>query len=154
MIQRIQTVYLLIAAFLVGSLFFVSYAEVVSSKGELLVLDAKGLYQESSSNPGIILSSLPIVVLCATSIALLLMTIFTYKKRMRQILISRISIVLLLGIIGLIYYFVWRGAGLVGGSYSLKMPLVFPLVAVVFVYLAIKGISKDDQLLKSIDRIR
>jgi hypothetical protein len=154
MIQRIQTVYLLIAEILIGALFFVPFAEIAGKEGSIYRFDIKGIYLEGVQNSEIIFSSLPLVVLWAVSLILILATIFLYKNRILQMRISTINIFILLGLGGLIFYYAWSGAKILMGVYSLTIYLVFPVIAAILIYLAIRAISKDELLVRSIDRIR
>lgn len=154
MIQRIQTIYFLIAALLVGSLFFVPFAEIINAKGEIYRFDASGFYMEGSQGHEMIIGGLPVVFLCIISALFILVTIFQFNKRPRQIKFSKLNIFILLILCGLVYCNLWRGIYLITGSHSLKIYLAFPLIAIVLIYLAIKAIRKDQELLKSIDRIR
>lgn len=154
MIQRIQTIYLLIAAFLVGSLFFVPFAELANGMGGIYRFDIKGFYLIGAQNSELIFSSLPIAVVGIISILFIIATIFQYNKRARQITFSKLNILILLTLSGLISYYAWRCVQLIAGSFSPKIYLVFPLIAIILIYLAIKGIIKDERLLKSMDRIR
>ena len=154
MIQRIQTVYLLIAEILIGALFFVPFAEIAGKEGSIYRFDIKGIYLEGVQKSEIIYSSLPLVLLWAVSLILILITIFLYKNRILQMRISTINIFILLGLGGLIFYYVWSGAKLLMGVYSLTIYLVFPVIAAILIYLAIRAISKDEELVRSIDRIR
>ncbi len=154
MIQRIQTVYLLIAEILIGALFYVPFAEIAGKEGSIYRFDIKGIYLEGVQKSEIIYSSLPLVLLWAMSLILILVTIFLYKNRVLQMRISTINIFILLGLGGLIFYYVWSGAKLLMGVYSLTIYLVFPVIAAILIYLAIRAISKDELLVRSIDRIR
>ena len=71
-----------------------------------------------------------------------------------QMRISAISIFMLIGLSGLIYYSIWSGAKTLSGVYSLSLYFVFPAIAVVLIYMAIRSIRKDELLVRSIDRIR
>jgi hypothetical protein len=154
MIQRIQTIYLLIAALLIGALFLIPYAEVSDGMGAIYRFDAKGFYPESVQNAGLIMTGMPIVMLCAISVLFILVTIFQFKNLARQATFSRLNILIVLGLLGMISYDVWRCTKLITGSYSLKISLAFPLIAIVLIYMAFKAIKKDEKLLKSINRIR
>ena len=154
MIQRIQTVYLLIAEMLIGALFFVPFAEIAGKEGSIYRFDIKGIYLEGIQKSEIIYSSLPLVILWAVSLILILATIFLFKNRILQMRLSTINIFILLGIDGLIYYYVWSIAKVLLGVYSLTIYLVFPVIAAILIYLAIRAISEDELLVRSIDRIR
>jgi hypothetical protein len=43
---------------------------------------------------------------------------------------------------------------LVGTELTLKIPAVFSIVALILNYLAMRGIAKDENLVKSMDRLR
>ncbi len=154
MIQRIQTVYLLIAEMLIGALFFVPFAKILGKEGLIYQFDMKGIYLAGSPKPEIIYGSLPLVILCVMSLIILLITILKYKNRILQMRLSTLNIFLLIGIGGLIFYYVWSSAKLLQGSYSFNIYLVFPVIAAIFIYLAIRAIAKDELLVRSIDRIR
>ena len=79
-----------------------------------------------------------------------LITIFIYKKRKLQIKISYTMILLL--VLAYVLYFILNLKSL---SFSgIQYTFVFPLISVIFIYLAIKGIKKDEKLIRSLDRLR
>ena len=156
MIQRIQTVYLLIAEMLIGILFFVPFGEITAKEGSIYLFDIKGIYLEGIQKPEIINNSLPLLIfiLWAASLILVFATIFLFKNRILQMRLSTINIFILLGLGGLIFYNVWSSAKILSGIYSLTIYLVFPIIASILIYLAIRAIAKDELLVRSIDRIR
>jgi hypothetical protein len=154
MIQRIQSLYLLIAVILVGVLFFVPVAGLSGKDGNLFWVYLSGVVSEGTANGVINEKSWPLLIYACLVLVMLVWTIFRYGNRALQIRLSYISILLLAGLTALIYYYVWNSQISLGGIYSLKIYFSFPLVSAVFVYLAIKGIAKDEKLIKSIDRIR
>ncbi len=154
MIQRLQTLYLLIADLLIGLLFFIPFAEIAGLEGKLFLFYLSGIVSEGGSNGIIEQKSWPLFVLAIIAMVLLTLTIFQYKKRTCQIRISYITVFLLLGLFSSIYFSTWKCNQILGGTYSMKISFTFPLIAAVFVYLAIRGIAKDEHLVKSIDRIR
>jgi hypothetical protein len=153
MIQRIQTIYFLIAALLVGLLFFVPYFQIVSFNGEVFQFDSGGFYS-ASQNHQVLFSSLPIILLCTICIILIIVTIFQYSHRTRQINLSKLIILILLVLMAIIGFYVWRCVNVIQGNYVLKIFLVFPVIAIIFLFLANKAIIKDIKLLKSADRVR
>jgi len=154
MIQRIQTVYLLIAEILIGALFFVPFAEIAGKEGSIYQFDIKGIYLEGVQKAEIIYSSMPLIILWLVSMVLILSTIFLYKNRILQMRLSTLNIFILLGLGGLIYYYVHSSAKILSGVYSFTIYLVFPVIAAILIYLAIRAIRKDELLVRSIDRIR
>lgn len=154
MIQRIQSLYLLIAAVFVAVLFFVPLAGLSGKEGNLFLVYLSGVVTEGSANGTITQKSWPLFIYAILVLAMLVYTIFRYGNRMLQIRLSYIAIILLVVLAALIYFYVWNSQNSLGGISSLKVYFSFPLVSAVFVYLAVRGIAKDEKLVKSIDRIR
>lgn len=139
MIQRIQTLYLVIVVILMASLFFMPFSYGVDSVGDGSPVIANILYMN-------ILLSAIIIPFAA---------IFFYKKRRIQIILCIVEIVLLFGIQfywGLCLYRIYKVAG--SAPVVFWVAGIFPLVSIIFVCLALRGIRKDEALIKSLDRIR
>ena len=147
MIQRIQTAYLLVAGTLIASLFNVKLADL-SVNGKLYTFIAKGIF----SNGEQVFDGLPILIFIGIIAVLHIVIIFMYKKRIRQIRMIVFTIILLLGLFGIFFYFAY--ASFKGADVAFKVPVAFPLVAIILDYLAIRGIGKDEALVRSMDRIR
>jgi protein-S-isoprenylcysteine O-methyltransferase Ste14 len=71
---------------------------------------------------------------------------------MAQIRILVFTFVLLLGLFGLFFFFSYTG--FTGAKAAFKIPVVFPIVAIILDYLAIRAIGKDEALIRSLNRIR
>jgi len=147
MIQRIQSLYLLISAILVAFLFVLPIAEILSG-GVIYQFYLQGVSLDGViKNSGLILSILTVVVFLGHGFAVL-----SYKNRTRQIRIIVITILLLLGVVGMFYYFAFSTIN--EPKVSFNMGAVFPFVAIILDYMAIRAINKDEALIRSIDRIR
>ncbi|MBT8273000.1 MAG: DUF4293 domain-containing protein [Bacteroidia bacterium] len=136
MIQRIQTIYLFIAAGVSAGLIFVFELWKTTS-------DQLFYAQDDSIYLGLFLGSA----------ALSLISIFMYKNRKSQFMLGRLNIILNFVLLGL---FVYRSLNLSGESdVSEKgIGIVLPIVSIVFLVLANKAIKKDEDLVKSVDRLR
>lgn len=154
MIQRIQTLYLLVADLLLATLFFLPFAELSGKEGKLFQFHLTGLVAGNAGNGEIVLNTWPLLAITCLIFALIFMVIFQYKNRPLQIKLSYLTILLLSGLTGLIYFYVWKGNTLAGGNYTFKLSFTFPLIAAICVWLATRGMIKDENLVKSIDRIR
>jgi hypothetical protein len=151
MIQRIQSLYLFLAAVALSLIFFFPLANFSNSQ-DLIIFNLRGFSKFS------VLEQTPTWPLMALNIITLLLTLTViglFKKRPLQIRITRIALMLNLGFIALMY-FVYGDhlAKLIKMEINYEMGAVFPLVALVFHVLAIYAINKDERLIKSIDRIR
>ena len=152
MIQRIQTLFLMGAVIFLVLMLFLPLAEILAD-GEITYTGmSRGLQHE---NGEVIFPTWPVFILVLVTAALLFLNIFLYRKRKLQIRICVYAIVLGFGMIGLLYYFwvlIFRQLNV--EDFWIRIPVVFPAVAIIFTYLAFRGIRKDEILIRSIDKIR
>lgn len=79
--------------------------------------------------------------------------IFNFKNRKRQILLNNISIIINALLIGILGYWLLNLSG--GIDFPEKgIEPIFPLIAIIFLLLANKNIGRDERLVKSVDRLR
>ncbi|WP_159517209.1 DUF4293 domain-containing protein [Sunxiuqinia indica] len=147
MIQRIQTLYILISTSLIGLLFALPFAEIAVSD-KFYLFNIQGILH----NGQVIENGLPITIFTGIILVLHVTAIFLFKKRILQIRILVFSILLMLGLFGMFYFFTYYSFK--GADVSFKIAVVFPLIAIILDYLAIRNIGKDEALVRSIDRIR
>ena len=137
MIQRIQTIYLLLAFVVTGILLFFIPLWTMSDNKEYYFMQSQ-VY----------------TILLGLSTTLSLLSIVSYKKRQNQFVIGRLNIILNLILLGL---FVYRSLNLSGETVTVSekgIGMFLPVVAVVLLVLANKAIKKDEDLVKSVDRLR
>lgn len=154
MIQRIQTVYLLIAAFLLAFFFFVPFSTfMVEPQMVKYLFLVSGLLSEGITNESIY-STLPLLILSILVFAISMVTIFLFKKRMIQIRLCVINTVLLIGMQGLLYYYVVAVSKLLLTNPNYSIIFIFPAVSAVLCFLALRTIAKDEALVRSLERLR
>lgn len=137
MIQRIQTVYLALAFVVTGVLPFVF-----------------PLWTLSNNQPEFFMAHQVYSVLFGLSTSLSLLSVLFYKKRQHQFVLGRLNMILNLILLGL---FVYRSLNLSGEALAVSekgIGMFLPIVAIVFLVLANKAIKKDEDLVKSVDRLR
>jgi len=144
MIQRIQSVYLLIATVLSGGFIFLFNLWVTEQGTKFFALD-------SLSSDNLVLAS--IFVLFITSAILTLIAIFQFKKRQLQFVLGRLTILINFILVGILVYFAQNLSGEIKISEK-GIGLLIPIFTIVFVALANKAIKKDEELVKSVDRLR
>ncbi|MDD4516670.1 DUF4293 domain-containing protein [Massilibacteroides sp.] len=153
MLQRIQTVYLLLVAILMLIVVFFPLA-VVQSGNTLYSFDVFGL-NTLLGEKELIYPVRGLFVLVVVILAVAMTTIFLFKKRLLQIRLTIFNTILLLGFYGLFAYLIYLFKGeLSDFSYSLKFAASFPAVCIVLNYLAIRNIGADEALVRSLDRLR
>ena len=152
MIQRIQTLYLLLATAMMSLTLFLPLATIVYGGNELILkaFTLNGLEGVEGTLPVYLGAFL------AVTTALLLAIIFIYKKRLVQIRLCVSAIVLLLGSATLIGLYCYRLCDILTGDlvFTLGFASLMPIVAIIPVVLAIRGIARDEALVRSLDRIR
>lgn len=147
MIQRIQTIFILVAGLLIAALYVLPFANI-SVDNVIHIFNAKGI----SNGEILIFDGLPIMIFIGIITVLHFVIIFLYKKRIRQIRFLAFTIILLLGLFGMFFYFTY--AGFNDAKVAFKVSVTFPIVAIILDYLAIRSIGKDEALIRSMDRIR
>ncbi len=137
MIQRVQTLYLIFSIVITGILpFFVPLWTIEDNKDFYFLFDQK------------------YVILFGLSTTLSLISILSFKKRQNQFVIGRLNIILNLILLGL---FVYRSLNLSGETVMVSekgIGMFLPIGAIVLLVLANKSIKKDEDLVKSVDRLR
>ena len=143
-IQRIQSVYLLLVAVLMGIfMFFPVIGGNVEGKDELV---------GALMTNGVTTQSLWLLALDALVAVLALIAIFKYKDLKGQIRLTGILILLILTLLVCVGVMV---ACLNGACISaVKWPIAFPVVALILAVLARRGIKHDKKLLTDSERIR
>jgi hypothetical protein len=143
MLQRIQTIYLILASIISGGLIFV-FSLWNTLKEQIFVLDL--FFDEL-----LILRVIPFMFI--TSAVLSFVTIFLFKDRKLQFVLGRIIILINLFLLGLLIYVSLTLPG--EASVSEKgIGMFLPIFAILLLVLANKAIKKDEDLVKSVDRLR
>ena len=143
MIQRVQSIYLLIATFVSLGLIFVFKLWSIN-ENKFFVFD---LFNEDS----FLLKGISLLFLL--SAILTFTAIFLYKNRQLQFVVGRISILINLLLLGLLIYVSLNLPGEMKISEK-GIGMFLPILAILLIVLANKAIKKDEDLVKSADRLR
>lgn len=136
MIQRIQSIYLLLVVLVAGVLpFYLPLWEGLQGENHFATEQpiAFGIF--------------------AGSAILALVAIFLYKNRKLQIGIGRFNILSNFVLLGFFVYWTLMVPGEMKISEK-GIGMLIPIISIVFLALANKAISKDEALVKSVDRLR
>ncbi|MDT0641696.1 DUF4293 domain-containing protein [Zunongwangia sp. F363] len=136
MLQRIQTIYLLLAAITSAGLIFLLY-----------------LWENSSGETVYAEDVLMVFIMFLSSAALSLVSIFMYKNRKLQFVLGRLNIILNFFLLGVFVYWSLSIPGEMDISEK-GIGMLLPIVSIVFLVLANRAIKKDEDLVKSVDRLR
>jgi hypothetical protein len=94
------------------------------------------------------------VILFGLSTAVTIYSIISFKKRQTQFVANRLNIVLNLILLGLFVYHSLSISGETATVSEKGIGMFLPILTVVFLVLANKAIKKDEDLVKSVDRLR
>ncbi|HET8736194.1 MAG TPA: DUF4293 domain-containing protein [Pricia sp.] len=136
MIQRIQTLYLFFVMLVSGLLPF--WVNLWTDA------DGKAVYAQNA---------IPISIAFYVSAFLALVAIVYYKKRKNQFMLNRVNLVLNLFLLG---FFVYRSLNLSGETTVSEkgIGMLIPVISIVLLVLANRAIKRDEDLVKSVDRLR
>lgn len=137
MIQRIQTLYLFIVA-------------LIMAAGPFLV----SLYTNTNGVEVFAKSNIPVLITFLVIADLALVSAFIlYKNRKNQFVANRLNIILNFFLLG---FFVYQSLNLSGETVVSEkgIGMLLPIFSIVFLVLANKAIKRDEDLVKSVDRLR
>ena len=136
MIQRIQTFFMVLVTIIAGVLpFFLSLWTNT---------DGTGVFAKNV---------LWISLAFYASAIMAIVSIFMFKTRQNQFVINRLNMILNLFLLG---FFVYRSLNLSGESQISEkgIGMLIPVFSIVFLVLSNRAIKKDEDLVKSVDRLR
>ena len=151
MFQRIQTIFLVLAASAMLIASSTPLATFNYNYSEEVVFESMGIYLNGTLND----STWGLFAISIGSSVLALITIFLYKKRMLQIRLSIFNLVLMIGFylfFGFIFYKVYSVEELLFNK--IGVGLIIPLIAIILTILAIRRIGSDEALVQSLNRLR
>ena len=156
MIQRKQTVFLLLSAIALGLLFYFPLATFIGDKDSLILYVYKIVSLVPDHAPDVPTYFLmPLLSLNILMILLSVVTVFMFKNRLRQLNFVRINLILLLIMIAVFFFYDVNVLEEVsGGVVQYETGAYFPLIAFIFFILAYRGIMSDERLIRSADRLR
>ena len=156
MIQRKQTLFLLLAVVVyVLALFLpIGYLQPKGMGGVSSIYNL-GLVDENGAIH-IVGICVPMFLLLSVAAVISLVTIFLYKKRKQQIMLCSIS---------MLFTFLWYvdyalifivkiPVAEIVGTLDYKFGACLPLISIILVAMARKGVKDDEKLVRAADRIR
>jgi len=155
MIQRAQSVYLLSVSVLMIFMIVLPVAEIAIKGGEILIYHNYGLKSYSAENAKIIFSTFPVTILTCVIALISFINIFLYNNRNLQMRFCIYNIILLIGLVVLIYfYYTLMRKRLDILNHTFKIAIVFPIISAILTLLSLKGIRRDEALVRSCERLR
>lgn len=153
MIQRIQSVYLLLSSLSLFALFVFPIATVFDN-GVIKQITVNGVYQTVENSMVKTESFLLLTIATAVLATIPLVLIFLYKNRKRQMLYVYLFAAVIIA------FSYWIASVLKQSTTALLQMSDYGIgvglssVSIIFLVLAAKGINRDEKLVKSADRLR
>ena len=154
MIQRTQTVYLLLSSVLMFLVFMFPLSELLVSENINYIFRYRGIYELADNSEILTIPSIPLAIIFGIILIINLISIFLFKNRMLQMRLSIFNIMLMLGSMGLAYFYIYTAFNELNTTLHISFAATFPLISAILTYMAFRGIKKDEKLVKSLDRIR
>lgn len=156
MLQRIQTIYLLAVSVIALTVYFIDYSVVFAEKSPQQVVTLSVV----SFNKGSVEVAQPgsypaLIVLNSMLLLFSVYALLKFSNRIHQIMLCRISVLvslLLLG--GMFLYTDVVKQRIEGAHISYMYGIIGPIVQAVLLIMAIGAIRKDENLVRSADRLR
>jgi hypothetical protein len=153
MIQRIQTLYLLIA-FALGIVFLFSPLASFSIADLLVELNVIDLNQVSDMNQAMFVDTMPLIIVDLAFVVLMAVSILMYKNRPLQIKMVGFGFLMNTVIIILGFWYTDTMADKVNALPDYEYGAIIPVISLIFLFMAMRGIRKDTKLIKSMERLR
>ena len=138
MIQRIQSVYLLLVVIACVAYIFVPFGLVKNADGTLETWAIKQV--------------VPIMIAAIVVAVIAFASIFLFNNRKNQMKVVLVNIVLSVVLIGLFLFGLTQHIGI--QNYIFKIGAILPIFILLFNMLAYGSIKSDEALVKSMDRLR
>jgi hypothetical protein len=161
MIQRIQTLYLFLASVALACMYFFPIYTFVEKQPDATVKEVKltiqGRFEKEETTQEFVIAK-PNYAKSVMTLAIglgLMFCIFQYSNRVKQLRIARVMIILIFALITTMLYSAYKTVNAEGVSNVVTgMAVVFPSISVVLTALAARAIKKDENLVRSADRLR
>ena len=156
MIQRIQSVFLFVAAIVTIILLFISIGDIYTAEAQYTFT----CFNVHLPNGQAVMSTIYIALILILSACISIYAIFKYKDRMKQTQIISINmLVFLIAIMLMIWVFpdfLFQRKGLMqeGDIFRFNYWIMIFVIPPVCMFLANRFIRKDERLVRSADRLR
>ena len=141
------------------SLMVVFSFAVMVTRGANYVLDITSVRFNNGEFEATLMTFWLLAVLVAVSSVMSIVTIFLFNKRKLQITLSKLNLLLYLGVIFTVFYSAENALDFIKqeppeAHIEYKIGAILPILSVILVFLASRAIKKDEELVRSADRIR
>lgn len=153
MIQRKQSLYLLVSTIVMALLYFFPIAQFMVQTTNYY-LDFIEIASVVDAKKQVVSQVYPITILLSLVVFLSFFAIFLFKNRNLQTRIITFSMLLKFGFLALIVFYIYKFGNTFESKLYLQTSFIIPIIAGILDFMAFKAILKDINIIKSYDRIR
>lgn len=151
MIQRIQTIYLFFAALFILLYYMFPIAVFTTDAYVFEFFNCHISHPENLQPP---VTMVPLAILPLFSLLLSLISIFLFKRRKLQMRLGKINMLMVFTTLVVSVFYFFKINDLLAGTVNYGFSTLFPMLAFAMIFMANKSIRKDENLIRSADRIR
>lgn len=153
MIQRIQSLFLLAAAIISGLLLTGNLMVMNDIFSNSYVLNFFSL-TVNMENHSQVQKLLPLSIILVSVPVMCLVSIFIYKNRKLQMKVTMVSLLLAIGSFLLAALYIIMLGKKIELTYVWQIKAAFPILTAILCWLAYRSIQKDEEKVRSLDRLR
>ena len=162
MIQRIQSIYLLIVISSAILLFYAPYCSVMSENSTPIVseqsflLESHGIYKIMPVKNELQVPTEIFNIINLVLIGICGLCVFLFKNRKLQMRVAKIAILIVVIFFSTVNYELFKMTDLSGSSGHIRFLTgwYMPFAQIILLVLSIRAIQKDEDLVRSADRLR
>lgn len=152
MIQRIQSVYLLLAAILMAATVCTPLAVLIGTPDSFYLFKSMGILEDATT---LAYPTWAVAAFSAASALLSFVAIFLFKKRKVQIKMCYASVAAIILFYAVFAFYLYSGQSVLNAAFSkVEYGLALPAISLVLTVLALSKIKADERLVQSLNRIR
>ena len=155
MLQRVQSIYLLLASLALFALFLFPLVHNIPADGKPATIMITGVYEDLNGQLTQKQSFMGITIVTPIVALIPLVIIFLYKNRKQQIALCYST---LLVIVGYSFWLSQAVKGVMGDTkidtHNWGIGLFLSSISMLLILLAVRAIKADEKLVKSADRLR
>jgi glucan phosphoethanolaminetransferase (alkaline phosphatase superfamily) len=155
MIQRIQTLFLFLAFIAIILIFFFPLASFLSDVQyyKFYVGEVRNMVPTNVAAYGRYFT-MPFLIVVSGMLVMTVVTIMSYKKRLKQIKLVNFAILLNVVLIVMMFFYTDKISKDLVIPTKYVIGSAFPLISLVFLVLSLRFIRRDEKLVRSMDRLR
>ncbi len=111
-------------------------SELLVNENLIYIFRYRGIYELVKSSEILAISSIPLAILFGIILIIGFISIFLFKKRMLQMRFSIINIMLMLGSLGLAYFYLYTAFNELGATVHFSFAATFPIISAILTYMA------------------